>query len=207
MGSPSKTQPLSQPSLQVTKQQLVRDTIWHAAINVFASNGFDETTIDDIAQAAGVSRRSFFRYFASKNDVLGQTAAESAKALSESILAAPRTYSPLEVLRDAVLRIAAMAAAYPRVRDYLQIIRTSPAARQAQLASQAETEAHVALAYAARFQASSQAAAEPRLLASLTLSILDVTCQVWFDQPEGDIAETAERMIASLAHLVCSGKK
>jgi mycofactocin system transcriptional regulator len=41
----------------------------HAALALFYDKGFDDTTVDDIARAAGISRRTFFRYYASKNDV------------------------------------------------------------------------------------------------------------------------------------------
>ena len=40
------------------------------ALELFTSRGFDETTMDDVAKAAGVSRRTAFRYFASKNDLV-----------------------------------------------------------------------------------------------------------------------------------------
>src|SRR5690606_39793013 len=40
------------------------------AFELFARQGFDETTVDDIAAAAGIARRTFFRYFASKNDLV-----------------------------------------------------------------------------------------------------------------------------------------
>lgn len=41
----------------------------HLAIQMFLDRGFDETTVDDIALAAGIGRRTFFRYFSSKNDL------------------------------------------------------------------------------------------------------------------------------------------
>jgi mycofactocin system transcriptional regulator len=40
------------------------------ALDLFTSRGFDETTVDDIAAAAGIGRRTFFRYYASKNDAV-----------------------------------------------------------------------------------------------------------------------------------------
>ncbi|HEY3258655.1 MAG TPA: TetR family transcriptional regulator [Pseudonocardiaceae bacterium] len=40
------------------------------AFDLFADKGFEETTVDEIAAAAGISRRTFFRYYESKNDVV-----------------------------------------------------------------------------------------------------------------------------------------
>ena len=40
------------------------------ALDLFATRGFEETTVDDIAAAAGIGRRTFFRYYASKNDAV-----------------------------------------------------------------------------------------------------------------------------------------
>lgn len=46
-----------------------REELEQAAFTLFTARGFDETTVDDIAAAAGIGRRTFFRYFPSKNDV------------------------------------------------------------------------------------------------------------------------------------------
>jgi mycofactocin system transcriptional regulator len=46
-----------------------RPEIEHIALELFTEHGFDTTTVDDIAHAAGIGRRTFFRYYASKNDV------------------------------------------------------------------------------------------------------------------------------------------
>ncbi|MCW0215897.1 MAG: mycofactocin system transcriptional regulator [Pseudonocardia sp.] len=46
-----------------------RPEIEHIALELFSERGFDTTTVDDIAHAAGIGRRTFFRYYASKNDV------------------------------------------------------------------------------------------------------------------------------------------
>jgi hypothetical protein len=62
----------SNVSLQLRKQEFVRDAIWAVAIDLFAEKGFDETTLDDIVAAAGTSRRTFFRHFESKRDLIAQ---------------------------------------------------------------------------------------------------------------------------------------
>ncbi|BCJ40851.1 TetR family transcriptional regulator [Actinoplanes ianthinogenes] len=68
-------------------RQAVYDEIARTAMELFLTRGFEATTIDDIAKAAGISRRSFFRYFGTKEDiVLGDLAAQgelAARALAE----------------------------------------------------------------------------------------------------------------------------
>src|SRR5262245_5147159 len=109
-------------TLQVRKQQLVRDAIWDAATDLFAEKGFDETTVDDIAQAAGISRRSFFRYFSSKSDVMAHGMVNYGEELVAAIDACPKSYSLYEVFRATVLQVAQQTAARPRTRKTIDII-------------------------------------------------------------------------------------
>lgn len=51
------------------KRITTRADLEHVAFELFDRQGFEGTTVDDIAAAAGIGRRTFFRYFASKNDV------------------------------------------------------------------------------------------------------------------------------------------
>src|SRR5947209_20374773 len=99
--------PVSSPvTLQERKQQFVRDAIWDAAIDLFDRKGFDETTVEEIAQAAGTSRRSFFRYFESKSDLLAQAVVSYGTSLNDAIENCPKTYSVAEVFRATVLAVA-----------------------------------------------------------------------------------------------------
>jgi hypothetical protein len=101
---PGSTHPVSSPvTLQERKQQFVRDAIWDAAIDLFDRKGFDETTVEEIAQAAGTSRRSFFRYFESKSDLLAQAVVSYGTSLTDAIENCPAKYSLGDVFRSTVL--------------------------------------------------------------------------------------------------------
>ena len=52
------------------RRRLLRDEIGMIAVELFASRGFDAVTVDDIAEAAGTSPRTVFRYFASKDEIV-----------------------------------------------------------------------------------------------------------------------------------------
>jgi mycofactocin system transcriptional regulator len=74
-----------------------------AALDLFAAQGYDETTVDEIAAAVGVSRRTFFRYFDSKSDVVwGEFDAELVR-LADLLAAAPEDRPMTEAIRLAVL--------------------------------------------------------------------------------------------------------
>jgi AcrR family transcriptional regulator len=189
--------------LQHRKQDFVRGTIWDAAVDLFVTHGFDHTTVDEIARAAGVSKRSFFRYFSSKNDLMGQGMVTYGDKIVEAIRAAPRLPSSLDVVRHIVQQVAIGAAAYPRVRKIAHIASTSVAAREAQLSRLAELEDRVADAFRRRLRTTGRDDLMPRLLAELTLSILDVTFRQWLQHDAQDIVPTTEQVFARLREVVC----
>lgn len=184
----------------------MRDAIWDAAIDLFADKGFEETTVDEIVDAAGVSRRSFFRYFSSKNDLMTQRGTLSYETLlTDAIQSCPSSYSISEILRHTVLEIARHSAAEPRTRKIMEIAAKCPSARAA-LSRIAELQEPVAKVFARRCGKISSDPLTPNLLAGMTLSILSVTFQAWFENGEQDISVTVDRAFATLGRLVCHDK-
>ncbi len=199
--------PAAPPALQQRKHDLVRDAIWDAAMDLFASRGFDATTVDEIARAAGVSRRSLFRYFSSKRDLMAQGVVSYAHSLAQAIDACPPGCPPAEAMRKTVFQVARQSAAHARTRQIMRIAAQCPAAREAQLARIAELQDLVAAAFARRPGMRPGDALAPRLLAAMTLSILGVIFGTWFDRGEEDISTAAQRVFASLERLLCESRK
>ena len=189
-------------ALQLRKQELVKDTIWNAAIDLFAAKSFEQVTVDEIAQAAGISRRTFFRYFASKNDLMAERVTLYGAALSTAIELCPASWSTRRVLAHVTMEVARLAALEPRTRQIIRIGESSTAAREALLTSLSFAEDRVAEAFAARPR---KRAADPlisRLLATLTLSLVNVVVRVWGSSESGEIEATMKRALAALEHIV-----
>jgi len=180
----------------------VRGAIWDTAIDLFAKAGFEETTIEEIASAAGVSTRTFFRYFASKNDLMGQGMLRYRGLLTEAIHGAPKTAVPLEVVRHTVREVVSVAAAQPRVREIVKIAAHSVAAREAQLSRRAELEDAVADAFAARCRTAASDEITPRLMTGLTLTIVDIAFRIWSKRTGAEILDITEEVFERLAALV-----
>jgi AcrR family transcriptional regulator len=194
------------PSLQARKQQFVREAIWDAATDLFAERGFDETTVDDIAQAAGVSRRSFFRYFASKSDLMAHAMMNYGAELTAAIDDCPQTYSLSEVFRETVLQVAERSAAHPRTQKIMEIVAKYPAARAAELSRLGEVQTLIAEAFARRCRKGAEDDLTPSILAGLTLHVLAVAFRSWFDQGQTDISVAVDQVFATLGRLVCENK-
>jgi AcrR family transcriptional regulator len=89
-------------SMAERKRQLVRDELGETALRMFAFQGFENTTIDEIAAAAGVSRRTFFRYFKSKEDVIVEVVGDTGEYIKEVLAGRPDGEPPLVALRHAL---------------------------------------------------------------------------------------------------------
>lgn len=184
-------------SLQERKQQLVREAIWDSALDLFAGKGFDETSVEEIAEAAGVSRRTFFRYFESKNDLLAQCVIDYGDSIAEAIEASPRRESHGSVMRQVTRQVALAATADPRTLKSLEIAAQYPAARTAQLSRTAQQQLRLGEAWKKR--GADAIAAE--LLASLTLTILSVTFETWLSGGGRDIGKVADKVLDKLKFL------
>jgi AcrR family transcriptional regulator len=90
------------PGLRERKRQQTRERLTRMAMALFLERGFEATTLDDIAAAADISRRSFFHYFASKEDVVFAWQEESTAALIAAVAARPASESMLTAAENAI---------------------------------------------------------------------------------------------------------
>ena len=77
--------------------------IQQAAMSLFAARGYADVTVEDIAREAGISERTFFRYFASKDHVLVAEAGRRIDVIHESLTGQPDELDAWTALRNAVL--------------------------------------------------------------------------------------------------------
>jgi AcrR family transcriptional regulator len=91
--------------LRSRKKDKTRLALEDAALDLFAEKGFDAATVDEITQRAEVSKATFFRYFASKADVVFGVESLHLEALQAAIVARPKNEPDLSAIRHAVLTL------------------------------------------------------------------------------------------------------
>lgn len=97
------------------------------ALRLFAEQGFHETTIEQIAAAAGVSTRTFFRYFDAKSSVLWQTFDSEVEAIRTALADAPDDLPVMDAVRHAVLAANHYRAAdVPELRMRMTLVGNVP---------------------------------------------------------------------------------
>jgi AcrR family transcriptional regulator len=185
-------------SLQERKQEFARNAIWDSAIDLFFEKGFDETTVDEIAARAGTSRRSFFRHFESKSDLMAQPIVEWGSSLVSAIESCPPSLSVGELFCEVVFKVAQKSASNPRSGKLMQIAGKYPSAREAQLSRVAAVQDRVTQAFSRRCKDGVTA----HLLAGLVFAVLGTTHQFWFEKGEKDISATAQKTFAALSKIV-----
>lgn len=93
--------------LRARRRQRLANEIELAALRLFAERGVDAVTVDDIARAADISRRTFFRYFASKDDLLHGNPERQRDIVLEAADSAPGDLAPGALVRRILLALTA----------------------------------------------------------------------------------------------------
>lgn len=165
------------------KRRLVADELRDAALMLLANRGFDMVTIDDIVAAAGMSRRTFFRYYASKEDVVVRFLADMGADVVAELAARPRAEPPSVALRHAVWVPIASCAGHPdhaeRARVVVRLILDTPALQARWLERQIQWRAGLAAGLAARHDLDPDADPYPGMAAGMALLALDTVLRQW----------------------------
>ena len=104
-----------------------RADLERVAFDLFARHGFDETSVDAVATAAGIGRRTFFRYFASKADLVWGDYPELLHAMRTRLAGCPATVPVMDALRTATVEFNAVPpAAQALHRQRITLILTVP---------------------------------------------------------------------------------
>lgn len=90
-----------QTPLREQTRNVVRSLLARTAIELFAAKGYDDTTLDEVAAAAGVSRRTLFNYFRNKEDLALSSLAEQGELIAARLAERPADEDPWASLRAA----------------------------------------------------------------------------------------------------------
>ena len=129
-----------------------RDRLAKAALELYAARGFDETTVAEIARAAGLTERTFFRHFADKREVLFGGQDQFQRRFVEAIAAAPDGATPLAIIAEGVLEGSAFFSLEHRPYSLQRqsVIDAHPELRERELLKMAALARALATALRAR---------------------------------------------------------
>ena len=165
-----------------------RAEIERIALDLFGAHGFEETTVDDIAEAAGISRRTFFRYFPSKNDVVWGDFDALLAELAQQLDAPSADQQTWATVRDAVIDFNSLPPeAVDAHRQRMALILYVPALQAHSTLRYASWRA-VVERYAEHRPHEPDAGASARLVGHLALAAAVSAYEQWLAQPDADLA-------------------
>jgi AcrR family transcriptional regulator len=149
-------------SLRDRRKRRTAEAVVAAALELFAERGFERTTIEQIAAAADISRRTFFRYFADKEELFFAEDERLLEVVEATLDAAPAGEPVLELARRATRALAAHSVADPQRRLARErLIAVAPALQARRLAKNLRWEQAIAARLRERARASRRPCSSP----------------------------------------------
>ncbi|WP_329339665.1 TetR family transcriptional regulator [Streptomyces sp. NBC_00663] len=173
-------------NLRERKKQRTREALLRAALELFTTRGYEQTTVDDVVGAVDVSQRTFFRYFANKEEAALAVVELAVAHFVEVVRDRPPHEAPMEALRQAVVAgwdslndtIESVVPVELYLRMY-QVIESTPVLLAAHLRRSMEIEETLARVIAEREGLDVDADLRPRLVVAVFSGVMRVTERRW----------------------------
>lgn len=179
-----------------------RGRLARVALELYAERGYEQTTVGDIAERAGVTERTFFRHFSDKREVLFDGSAHLQAMIVEAITQAPVGRAPLEVVGDA---FAAVGDLLGETRDHAvqraAVVAANPSLMERELLKMAT----LATAAAAALRERGTAATTATVAAEAGVTAFRIGFEAWVaGPPDGDLSAGIRSVLDEL-RAVASG--
>lgn len=169
-------------SLRERKKAATRSQLMSVALRLFATQGFDDTTVEEIAAAAEVAPRTFFRYFSTKVDVLFADHPEQIELLRQTLAARPPGEAVIDAVRRATLeRIGAVVADPSPFLTRSRLVASCPAAHAHSRYLDSEYEDVIARAVAADRKTHPATDLQMRVIARATWGAVCAARDTWLE--------------------------
>jgi AcrR family transcriptional regulator len=180
-----------------------RARLQEAAMALYGERGYEQTTVAEIAERAGLTKRTFFRYFADKREVLFWGSEILEQQMVAGIEAAPESASALAMIGAA---LDAAAVRFEEFRDFAgprhRIIASSPELQERELIKAASLAAGMARALRARGLGDTAATVAART----GMIIMQVAFEQWVDDPDQQpFQQIAREALARLREFAAAG--
>jgi mycofactocin system transcriptional regulator len=170
-----------------------------AAFGLFAERGFEATTVDDIARAAGIGRRTFFRYFPSKNDIPWGAFDDELQHMRARLKACPPEVPLMDAIRLALVDFNRVAPdQVPMHRRRMELILRVPALFAYSTLRFTAWRAVVAEFVAERTGGRPDSLA-PQAIAHAVLGVAVAAYEHWLDDPSSDLGALLDGAMRELA--------
>ncbi|MFF3493841.1 TetR/AcrR family transcriptional regulator [Streptomyces sp. NPDC002795] len=195
-------------NLRELKKQRTRNSLLRTALELFTTQGFDLTTVDEITEACEVSQRTFFRYFANKEEVALAVQQTVESRFIAALRERPLKESPFEALRrtvlgtwDAMSRVVEeLIPLELHMRTY-RMIESTPSLLAVHLRRSIELEEELARVVAEREGLDVESDPRPRVAVAAFGGVMRMTGRLWGAGEDASIESIRALTESYLDHL------
>jgi TetR/AcrR family transcriptional regulator, regulator of mycofactocin system len=174
-------------STVIGRQFTTPEAVERAALELFAAQGFEATTVDEVSAAAGISRRTFYRYFTSKIDIPWSNFSSLLGVLDAWLAEVPSSVPMFDAIAEATIRFNRLPTdGLVAHRERMVLIMHTPALRASATDRWGEWRGVVAKFAAGRLDAETEAL-EPQLIGHLALGASLAAYEHWLRHDNSDL--------------------
>jgi AcrR family transcriptional regulator len=181
-------------------RQLASQEILETALRLFTEQGYDETTIAQIAREAGVSQRTLFRYFGTKEDLLGGGQDGFGQVLMDTIREQPADAGVWEALRAGVAAVLALHDSREQALERFRLLHNTASLRAGWLEKQLRFQENLLPLIETRMDAATgNEGAKARAVIATAFACLDAASMTWVaNDGKGEIMDLYDECLAAV---------